>query len=249
MSNRRRGNRDYSSRDNRQQKKPAKLVVVPKTNLSLKRVVPITPTQSDVFDAYYENFDLFLYGVAGTGKTYISLALALKEVLNPYTPYRRVYVVRSSVPSRDMGFMPGKLVDKMSVYEAPYISMVNNLFGRGDGYEIAKQKGLVELVSTSFLRGTTFENCIVIHDEIQNAGFGELDTVITRLGNNSKIVFCGDLAQTDLIKSKYDQTGLPQFLRIIEKMPSFECIEFFAQDIVRSGLVKEYILQKLRQEA
>lgn len=210
----------------------------------LKKISPMTDTQSDVFDAYYENFNLFLFGCAGTGKTYISLYLALKEVLNPNSPYRKVYVVRSSVPSRDMGFMPGKLQDKMAVYEAPYISMLNDLFGRGDAYQIAVQKGVFEMISTSFLRGVTFENCIIIADEIQNCSFQELDTFITRIGNNTKVIICGDIEQCDLFRNKYDTSGLPQFTKILEGMPSFDFIEFQAEDIVRSGLVKEYILQK-----
>jgi phosphate starvation-inducible protein PhoH len=214
----------------------------------LKKIAPMTDTQSDCFDAYYENFNLFLFGCAGTGKTYISLYLALKEVLNPNSPYRKVYVVRSSVPSRDMGFMPGKLQDKMAVYEAPYISMLNDLFGRGDAYQVAVQKGCFEMLSTSFLRGITFENCIVIADEIQNCSFQELDTLITRIGNNTKVIMCGDIAQTDLVKSKYDTSGFPQFMKIIEQMQEFDFIEFKADDIVRSGLVKSYIMQKLHLE-
>jgi phosphate starvation-inducible protein PhoH len=217
----------------------------------LKKISPMTDTQSDVFDAYQEDFNLFLYGCAGTGKTFISLYLALKEVLNPNSPYRKVYMVRSSVPSRDMGFMPGSKQEKMAVYEAPYIAMVNNLFGRGDAYQVAAQKGVFEMLSTSFLRGITFENCIVIADEIQNCSFQELDTLITRIGNNAKLIMCGDIEQCDLYRNKYDTTGLPAFMKILDEMECFEFIEFMAEDIVRSGLVKEYILmkRKLDQES
>jgi phosphate starvation-inducible protein PhoH len=214
----------------------------------LKKIGPITVTQEDVFDAYYENYNLFLYGVAGTGKTYISLYLALKEVLNPNSPYRHVYMIRSSVPSRDMGFMPGKLSEKMAVYEAPYVNMINELFNRGDAYQILTTKKVFEMVSTSFLRGVTMDNCIVIADEVQNCSFQELDTLITRSGQNCKVILCGDLEQCDLIRSKYDVTGLPQFIKILQKMECFDFIEFQAEDIVRSGLVKEYILMKRELE-
>jgi len=210
----------------------------------LRKITPMTDTQSDVFDAYYENYNLFLYGCAGTGKTFISMYLALKEVLNPNTPFRKVYIVRSSVPSRDMGFMPGKLQEKMAVYEAPYVGMMKDLFGRGDAYQVAVQKNVFEMVSTSFLRGITFENAIIIADEVQNCSFQELDTLITRVGNNCRIVLCGDIEQCDLIRNKYDQSGLPNFMKIVEGMDSFEFIDFQAEDIVRSGLVKEYLLQK-----
>jgi phosphate starvation-inducible PhoH-like protein len=212
----------------------------------LKKINPMTDTQSDVFDAYYENYNLFLYGCAGTGKSFISCYLALKDVLNPNTPYRKVYMVRSSVPSRDMGFMPGSKAEKMSVYEAPYVSMINDLFGRGDAYQVAQQKNSFEMLSTSFLRGVTFDNCIVIADEIQNFSFQELDTLITRVGTNCRLILCGDIEQCDLIRNKYDTTGLPQFMKILERMESFEFHEFIPEDIVRSGLVKEYILEKRR---
>ena len=214
----------------------------------LKKVTPLTDTQADVFDAYQDDCHLALLGVAGTGKSYLSLYLSFKEVVNPNSPYRKIYVVRSSVPSRDMGFMPGTKAEKMSVYEAPYIAMVNDLFGRGDAYQVAVQKDTIEMLSTSFLRGVTFENAIVIADEIQNCTFQELDTLITRVGNNCKLILCGDIEQCDLYRNKYDATGLPQFLEILDGMQSFEFIEFMAEDIVRSGLVKEYILEKRKRE-
>lgn len=214
----------------------------------LKKIVPITETQQDVFEAYNEKFNLFLYGCAGTGKTYVSLYLALKEVLATNSPYQKIVIIRSAVPTRDIGFLPGKLEEKLAVYENPYIDMFTDLFGRGDAFMIAKQKGIVDVVSTSFLRGVTLRDCIVIADEVQNFGFQELDTLITRMGSNAKIVLCGDVEQCDLIKSKYDQTGLPKFMRILEGMESFDSVEFQPEDVVRSGLVKEYILRKRQLE-
>jgi phosphate starvation-inducible protein PhoH len=148
-----------------------------------------------------------------------------------------------------MGFMPGKLQEKIAVYESPYISMLNDLFGRGDAYQIACQKNVVEVISTSFLRGITFDNCIIIADEIQNYSFQELDTTITRMGNNTKVIVCGDISQSDLTKSKYDITGFPAFFDILSKMTEFEFIEFTPDDIVRSGLVKSYIIQKLKMNS
>ncbi len=213
-------------------------------SFKLKKVVPMTETQQDVFDAYQEKFHLFLYGCAGTGKTYISLYLAIKEVLAYNSPYHKVVVVRSSVPSRNMGFLPGKVDEKMAVYETPYHAMLNNLFGRGDASVIARQKGFFDMVSTSFLRGVTLEDCIVIADEVQNYSFQELDTLATRLGNNAKLIMCGDIEQCDLIQSKYDQSGLPEFIKILEMMESVDFIEFLPEDIVRSGFVKEYITRK-----
>lgn len=214
------------------------------TSLRLKKVSPMTETQADVFQAYAEGKHLFLYGSAGTGKTFISLALALAEVLRPGSVYKKVIIVRSAVPSRDQGFLPGNIYEKMAAYMAPYIAMLSNLFDRGDAYEILSQKRIVECTSTSHLRGMTFDDCIIIADEVQNYSFEEADTLITRVGNNCKMVICGDLAQTDLVK-KHDTTGFPRFYDIIERMEEFECLEFTPDDIVRSGLVKSYILRKM----
>jgi phosphate starvation-inducible protein PhoH len=214
----------------------------------LKKIIPMTDTQSDVFDAYYENYHLFLYGAAGTGKTFISLYLALKEVMSLNSPYHSIYMVRSTVPSRDMGFMPGKLSEKMQVYETPYVNMINDIFNRGDAFEILLTKNIFRMTSTSFLRGITFDNCIIIADEIQNMNFQELDTLITRVGSNSKLILCGDVAQCDLYRNKYDTTGLPKFMEILKRMEEFDFIEFQPEDIVRSGLVKSYILEKRKLE-
>lgn len=218
------------------------------SSFRLKPIQPMTDTQKDVVDAYSENYHLFLYGVAGTGKTFLSTYLMMRDVLKSDTPYRKLYIIRSTVPSRDMGFMPGSLADKLSVYESPYVSMFNNLFGRGDAYQIAIQKGFIEMTSTSFLRGMTFENCCVILDECQNCNFQELDTLITRIGSNCKLVICGDIEQCDLYRKQNDTSGLPKFMDIIEKMEEFDFIEFFPEDIVRSSLVKNYILAKREVE-
>lgn len=212
--------------------------------LRVKKISPITATQSEVFNSYWSGKHLFLYGSAGTGKTYISLYLALKDLLDKRTPYQRVHIVRSAVPSRDIGFMPGTQEQKLSVYEAPYTRMLNDLFERGDAAEILARKNLVNLVPTSFLRGITFDDCIVLVDEMQNMSFQELDTVLTRVGNNAKVIFCGDIEQNDLQRSKYDTTGLPNFMRILSQVDQFAFVEFQPEDIVRSGLVKDYLLTK-----
>ena len=196
-----------------------------------------------MFDAFYAGIsNLLMYGCAGTGKSFCALYLALKEILNPNTPYHKVYIVRSAVSSRDLGFMPGKLNEKLQVYEPPYIKMVNDLFGRGDAYQIATTKGVLEIISTSFLRGMTYDNCIMIVDEIQNMNYEEQKTVITRAGDNCKILFCGDVEQNDLYRSKYDTSGMFDFMKVIDLMESFEMIEFLPEDIVRSGLCREFIL-------
>jgi len=213
-------------------------------HFSLRDVRPLTVNQQNTFESWYQGQNLLLHGVAGTGKTYISLFLALEEVLRGKSPYKQIVIVRSVVPSRDMGFLPGTITEKTKIFESPYKEICDELFGRGDGYDILRLKRLVEFTTTSHLRGTTFHDAIVIVDECQNMIMSELDTVITRMGDNSKIVFCGDFRQTDL-QRQVEKAGLQTFMSILDEIQSFDKIEFGVEDIVRSGLVKEYIISKL----
>jgi phosphate starvation-inducible protein PhoH len=214
-----------------------------KTHFELRTIYPLTPNQQKTFDSYRDGQNLILHGFAGTGKSFISLYLALEEVLKGRSVCDKVVIIRSVVPSRDMGFLPGNIKEKIKVYEEPYKEICDDLFGRGDGYDILKMKGLVQFTTTSYLRGVTFKNAIVIVDELQNMTFGELDTVMTRMGDDSKIVFCGDFRQTDLSNDK-DKSGLMKFINITKQMNRFDYIEFDKPDIVRSGLVKDYIVTR-----
>ena len=211
-------------------------------HFALRHINPLTVNQQRVWDAYNNDSNLMLHGYAGTGKTFLSMYLALKEVLTSDI-YKRVVIIRSVVPSRDMGFLPGTEKQKAEVYEQPYQEICDNLFGRGDGWRILKLKRLVEFTTTSFLRGTTFNDSIIIVDECNNMNFQEIDTVMTRIGNNSRIIFCGDYRQADLHKP-HDKTGIKELMAVTRRMPSFEHVEFGIEDIVRSGVVKEYIIQK-----
>lgn len=212
---------------------------------SLQKIKPLTETQKDVFASYYEGYNLFLHGSAGTGKTFLSLYLALNDLEKRTFGIDKVYIIRSVVPTRDMGFLPGNQKEKMRVYEAPYYSICNELYGRGDAYDILKQKNLVEFMSTSFIRGITLNNCVIIVDEAQNMDAMELHSIMTRVGENCKIIFCGDYKQDDLSSErKKEQSGIRSFMTIVEEMDEFECIEFDCEDIVRSGLVKSYIITR-----
>ena len=214
-------------------------------NLNLKHIEPLTVNQDRMFESYLSGKNLLLHGVAGTGKTFISLYLALRDIIENYDDKTKVVIVRSIVPTRDMGFLPGSQKEKSKVYEAPYYAICNELFGRGDAYDVVKSKNQVEFISTSFIRGTTLTDSIVIVDECQNLTFHELDSIITRLGHNCRLIFCGDFRQTDLWRESEKQ-GLMNFMKVLSKMSSFDCIEFEKEDIVRSALVKEYILSKLK---
>lgn len=216
-----------------------------KTPFELKKIEPLTENQKLSFEQYDKGKNLMLHGIAGTGKSFISLYLALNEIMKGNGNYQRVVIVRSVVPTRDMGFLPGNNKEKAKVYEAPYYAICTELFGRGDAYEILKGKGLVEFISTSFIRGITLNNCIIIVDEIANMTLHELDSVITRVGKNCKIIFSGDFRQSDFTR-EHEKNGLIDFMKIINKMKSFAFIDFNENDIVRSSMVKDYIIQKDR---
>ena len=216
----------------------------------LLNIEPITDNQKKVFESYKEGKHIVSYGTAGTGKTFITLYNALSEILDDKTPYERIYLVRSLVSTREIGFLPGDHEDKADIYQIPYKNMVKYMFQMPSDadfemlYGNLKAQESIKFWSTSFIRGTTLDNAIVIVDEFQNLNFHELDSIITRIGENSKIMFCGDASQTDLIKTN-DRNGIVDFMNILRKMPSFDIIEFDINDIVRSGLVKEYIIAKL----
>ena len=216
----------------------------------LRDVQPLTPNQEKLFQSYDNNQNLVAYGCAGTGKTFVTLYKALLDVLDEKTPYEKIYIVRSLVATREIGFLPGDHEDKSSLYQIPYKNMVKYMFEMPTeaDFEILygnlKTQGTISFWSTSFLRGTTLDKAIVIVDEFQNLNFHELDSIMTRVGQNSKIMFCGDATQTDLIKTN-DRNGVVDFMNILRIMSSIDIIEFSIEDIVRSGLVKEYLLAKM----
>jgi phosphate starvation-inducible protein PhoH len=211
---------------------------------------PLTDNQKKLFDSYAEQKHLVAYGCAGTGKTFITLYNALREVLDEKTPYEKIYLVRSLVATREIGFLPGSYDDKSDIYQIPYKNMVKYMFQMPSDAEFEmlygnlKAQETIKFWSTSFLRGTTLDNSIIIVDEFQNMSYHELDSIITRVGENSKIMFCGDASQSDLQKTN-ERNGIIDFMTVLRKMTSFDIIEFGVDDIVRSGLVKEYIIAKL----
>ena len=209
----------------------------------------LTPAQEKVWDAYDKNQNLFLYGAAGTGKTFVAMYLALKEVLDPKSQYDKLYVVRSLVPTREIGFLPGDHEDKSALYQIPYKNMVRYMFSMPDDnsfdmlYDNLRAQETISFWSTSFIRGVTLDNAIIIVDEFSNLNFHELDSIVTRVGEDSKIMFCGDITQTDLVKEN-EKSGIADFIKILQEMREFTCVEFNIEDIVRSGLVKSYLLAK-----
>ena len=214
-------------------------------------IKPLTKNQEKFFDEYKKGKNIFGYGAAGTGKTFIALYLALKEVLDQMTFFENVYVVRSLVSTREIGFLPGDHEDKSFLYQIPYKHMVKYMFEMTSDsefemlYGALKTQDTIKFWSTSFIRGTTLDNAIILVDEMQNLNFHELDSIITRVGENSKIIFCGDASQSDLTRTN-ERNGILDFMKIIRAMEDdFASIEFGLDDIVRSGLVRKYLFAKL----
>jgi phosphate starvation-inducible PhoH-like protein len=208
--------------------------------LNLENIRPKTENQKKIFSYYYQNKNLLVHGLPGTGKTFLSLYLALRDLLQSKL-CEKIIIVRSAVATRDIGYLPGSSRDKMRVYEAPYEEICSKLFGRDDAYNQLKIRKMIEFHPTSYIRGITFDDAVIIIDEVQNLNDHEISSVITRMGNRSKILMCGDFRQSDFVTNKTEVSGINNLFKIIKLMPSFSHVELGVNDIVRSGIVKEYI--------
>tara|TARA_B110000503_G_C7163142_1_gene420602 strand:- start:1673 stop:2392 length:720 start_codon:yes stop_codon:yes gene_type:complete len=211
----------------------------------LRTFQPLSDNQGVFFDSYkVGEYFMMLSGSAGTGKSFIALYKALEEVMDKGNSFNQVLIVRSAVQTRDVGFLKGSLEEKTSLYEEPYVQICATLFNRKDAYQRLKEQGFIEFTTTTAMRGMSFDNSVVILDECQNCTFQELDTVVTRIGHQSKILFVGDTGQNDLTKKSSEVTGMPIFIQIASSMKEFVRIHFTSADIVRSSLVKSYIIAK-----
>ena len=206
--------------------------------LVLQTIEPLTENQRLAFQS---DKNLVLHGIAGTGKTFVACYLAYRALTE--REFTNLVIIRSAVPTRDIGFLPGTDKEKSAVYEEPYKDVASTLFQRGDAYSILKQKFIVEFMTTSFIRGITIDNSVIIVDECQNMTFHELDSIITRVGYNCKIIFCGDFRQDDF-KGKREQSGMVEFMKILDATGNFDMIDYQIEDIVRSDFVKDYIIAK-----
>lgn len=212
----------------------------------IKKIRPFEPRtekQAVCQDIWKQGQNLVMNGSAGTGKTFVALCLALTAVFDKETSYDEVIIVRSIVPTRDIGFLPGDEAEKKKAYAAPYIGILKEIVNEPDAWNNLVAAKKLRFESTSFIRGTTFNNAIVIVDEMQNLNFHELDSVITRIGSDCRFIMCGDYYQSDFTKAA-EKRGLVDFMTIVDQLEKFETVEFKWQDIVRSGLVRDYIMTK-----
>jgi predicted ribonuclease YlaK len=209
----------------------------------LKTFQPLTDNQKKFFDAYKRgDYFMGLFGSPGVGKTFLALLKGLEEVLDKSNSFDKIVVVRSAVQVRDQGYVPGDLEEKMQIYEQPYKEICQTLFDRSDAWDRLKEQGYARFISTTAIRGISIDDAIIIVDECQSMTWHELSSVITRTGHRSKIIFVGDLKQNDLVKSRNDVSGLREFLNVAETMEEFTRINFTSEDIVRSSLVKSFIV-------
>jgi phosphate starvation-inducible PhoH-like protein len=211
------------------------------THHDLRSIKPLTANQAILFDSFYDDKNIVAYGSAGTGKSYITLWLALQEIFEEKPGRNRIIIVRSCVASREMGHLPGTEEEKMEVYEKPYSDIIGDIIGKSNAYTDMKKAGFVEFTSTSHIRGISWNDAIVVIDEIQNMNFGEINTIMGRIGKNTKICILGDFLQNDLTKKKNDESGFPMFLQISKNM-DFAKIHFTRDDIVRSNFCKSWII-------
>lgn len=207
----------------------------------LRTIRPLTTAQEDMFHAFINNYDVCGFGTAGTGKSFLALYLALSEILNEKTDAKRIIIVRSTVATREVGHLKGSLEDKLAPHEAAYHDILHELIGKASTYQDMKDAGLIEFHSTSFLRGLTWNDAIIIFDEIQNCNDEEIDSVMTRVGEGSRVFALGDVRQNDLKYSRKETSGMPWFLKVVENMPEFSMVQFTVHDVVRGPFVKSWI--------
>lgn len=218
-----------------------------KQHLSIRNIQPLTDNQAKAFDEYNKGKHLVLSGSAGSGKSFLAMYLGLRDLIkNGSSGYKKLIIIRSAVPTRDLGFVPGTLEEKSKVYQDPYKNIVNELTGRGDSWHFLLNKEIIEFQTTSFLRGLTFTDCVIIFDEFQSATFHEIDTVLTRIGENCRFILCGDFNQNDL-SIKREKSGFDVALKILQKLDDVEEVRFTFEDVVRSGFVKDYLIEKEKQ--
>jgi len=212
-------------------------------HFSLKTIKPLTENQQKTFELHESDTNLVVSGSAATEKSFLALYLSLREILKTNSYYNKIIIIRSAVPSRDLGFVPGTLEEKSKIYQEPYMNIVNELIGRGDAWHFLLNKEILEFQTTSFLRGLTFRDCIIIFDEFQSATFHEIDSVLTRVGENCRFILCGDHAQNDL-NNKKEKSGFEDVIKILKNINNVHHVQFGLDDVVRSGFVREYLIQK-----
>jgi phosphate starvation-inducible protein PhoH len=240
--------RKQRKQSRRQKRESKNTFAIAQQPLQLENIKPLTENQKKVFKEFTSGKHMLLHGCPGSGKSFLALYLGLREILtNPNTTYKKIILIRSAQSGKDMGFLPGSAKQKMAVYEEPYIGICAKLFGRQDAYHVLKGKGIIQFESTSFLRGVTFEDAIVIFDEFQNSPIQGATTVLSRVDDNCRVIVCGDSKQDDLTSERYKEESCAKTLiKIFSNMSGCSIVQFSVDDIVRSGFVKQLLMAMIK---
>lgn len=193
--------------------------------------------QKNYIDAIRKNSIVFGIGPAGTGKTYLSVVMAVSALKNHEVS--RIILTRPAVEAGEkLGFLPGDLQTKIDPYLRPLYDALFDTMGP-EGYEKQVERGIIEVAPLAYMRGRTLDNAFVILDEAQNTTSEQMKMFLTRLGNGSKMVVNGDITQIDLPDGK--KSGLIEATKILTGINGIEIIRFSQRDIVRNRLVTEIV--------
>jgi phosphate starvation-inducible protein PhoH and related proteins len=200
-----------------------------------KEVEPLNYIQGEYLNAIKNNTIVFGVGSAGTGKTYVSAAYAAAQLFYKYVD--KIIVTRPNIEvGRGLGFIPGTLEQKYSPYLEPFESVFYKILGKGF-YEYCLKEKRIDPKPLGFMRGATFDNCIVLVDEAQNVTMSEMKMLLSRIGNNAKMILSGDPDQSDIHNS-----GLVDATKRLTHIDGVEVIHFMDSDIVRSKICKQIIM-------
>jgi phosphate starvation-inducible PhoH-like protein len=208
-----------------------------KLKIRRKTVVPKNISQKHYLNALLKDDVVFGIGPAGTGKTYLAIAVALQSLLNGEVD--RIVVTRPAVEAGEaLGFLPGDLEEKILPYLRPLYDAMEDMVGKEDTNKMM-ERGLIEVAPLAYMRGRTLSKAFVILDEAQNSTSEQMMMFLTRLGSDSKMIITGDITQVDLPRSK--KSGLKMASKVLEAVDRIKIFYFKENDVVRHPLVRKII--------
>ncbi|MBW7937072.1 MAG: PhoH family protein, partial [Flavobacteriales bacterium] len=196
-----------------------------------------TDNQSKLIEAIRQNDLVFAIGPAGTGKTYIAVAMAVKAL--KAKEVRRIILTRPAVEAgENLGFLPGDLNEKLSPYLQPLFDALRDMIP-AEKLKMYNESGVIQVAPLAYMRGRTLDNAFVILDEAQNATHNQMKMFLTRMGKSAKFIVTGDITQIDLPRNQ--RSGLPESMRLLEKIKGIQFVHFGEKDVVRHDLVRKIL--------